>query len=67
MSPNLFDHKLFVQSGHWQHYKDDMFTLQVEKEDWALKPMNCPGKVAAVSYLLMRGLRVSVRIDVRLM
>ncbi|KAH9910130.1 uncharacterized protein BXZ73DRAFT_84019, partial [Epithele typhae] len=31
------------QEGHWQNYKDDMFTLNVEKEMWGLKPMNCPG------------------------
>ena len=29
-------------SGHWQHYADDMFTFKVEKDDWAMKPMNCP-------------------------
>ena len=43
MSPNMFNSKLWETSGHWQNYKDDMFTLDVEKEKWALKPMNCPG------------------------
>lgn len=42
-SPNMFNSALWKQSGHWQHYKDDMFTFDVEKEQWALKPMNCPG------------------------
>ena len=42
-SPNMFNSSLWKQSGHWQHYKDDMFTFDVEKEQWALKPMNCPG------------------------
>ncbi|KAK1069222.1 threonyl-tRNA synthetase [Friedmanniomyces endolithicus] len=42
-SPNMFNSALWKQSGHWQHYKDDMFTFDVEKEGWALKPMNCPG------------------------
>ncbi|KAK3054875.1 threonyl-tRNA synthetase [Extremus antarcticus] len=42
-SPNMFNSKLWQQSGHWQHYKDDMFTLEAEKEQWGLKPMNCPG------------------------
>ncbi|KAK3720590.1 threonyl-tRNA synthetase [Vermiconidia calcicola] len=42
-SPNMYNSSLWKQSGHWQHYKDDMFTFDVEKEQWALKPMNCPG------------------------
>jgi threonyl-tRNA synthetase len=43
ISPNMYNSKLWVTSGHWQNYKDDMFVLDVEKEKWALKPMNCPG------------------------
>ncbi|KAF8500154.1 hypothetical protein F5888DRAFT_1679539 [Russula emetica] len=43
ISPNMFNSKLWETSGHWQNYQDDMFTLDVEKEKWALKPMNCPG------------------------
>ncbi|KAJ7704359.1 hypothetical protein B0H17DRAFT_1039387 [Mycena rosella] len=43
ISPNMFHSKLWETSGHWQNYKDDMFTLDIEKEKWALKPMNCPG------------------------
>merc|ERR1719186_2133730 len=43
MSPNMFDSELWKKSGHWQHYSDDMFTFEVEKKKWALKPMNCPG------------------------
>jgi threonyl-tRNA synthetase len=42
-TPNMFNSTLWKQSGHWDHYKDDMFTFEVEKEQWALKPMNCPG------------------------
>ncbi|KAJ5020721.1 hypothetical protein J3E73DRAFT_435319 [Bipolaris maydis] len=42
-SPNMFNSSLWKISGHWQHYADDMFTFDVEKEKWALKPMNCPG------------------------
>ncbi|KAK4542418.1 hypothetical protein LTR36_006875 [Oleoguttula mirabilis] len=42
-SPNMYNSALWKQSGHWQHYKDDMFTFEVEKDEWALKPMNCPG------------------------
>ena len=42
-TPNMYDVDLWKTSGHWQHYHDDMFTLEVEKKKWALKPMNCPG------------------------
>ncbi|KAI0795521.1 hypothetical protein C8Q75DRAFT_791290 [Abortiporus biennis] len=43
ISPNMYHSKLWETSGHWQNYKEDMFSLDVEKEKWALKPMNCPG------------------------
>lgn len=39
----MYNSKLWETSGHWQNYKDDMFILDIEKEKWALKPMNCPG------------------------
>ena len=42
MTPNLFNSKLWETSGHWEHYKDDMFTINVDEETFALKPMNCP-------------------------
>lgn len=42
-SPNMYNSALWKQSGHWQHYKDDMFTFEAEKDQWGLKPMNCPG------------------------
>ncbi len=41
--PQMFDAELWRTSGHWQHFKDDMFTFNVEGRDFALKPMNCPG------------------------
>eukprot|EP01135_Chromosphaera_perkinsii_P002394 Nk52_evm48s222 gene=Nk52_evmTU48s222 len=43
VTPNLFNVKLWETSGHAKFYIDDMFTLEVEKEQWGLKPMNCPG------------------------
>lgn len=43
ITPNMYNSKLWKTSGHWQNYADDMFTFDVEKEKWALKPMNCPG------------------------
>ena len=42
-TPILYNADLWKKSGHWQHYSEDMFTFDVEKEKWALKPMNCPG------------------------
>ncbi|KAJ5840646.1 Threonine-tRNA ligase [Penicillium chrysogenum] len=42
-TPNMYDVGVWKTSGHWAHYKDDMFKLDVEKREWALKPMNCPG------------------------
>ncbi|KAJ7291211.1 hypothetical protein C8J57DRAFT_1271824 [Mycena rebaudengoi] len=43
ITPNMYNVKLWETSGHWQNYNEDMFGLDVEKEKWALKPMNCPG------------------------
>lgn len=39
----MYNSKLWKTSGHWENYSEDMFKLQVEKEEFALKPMNCPG------------------------
>lgn len=41
--PQMFDSELWKISGHWDHYKDDMFVFDVENKKFALKPMNCPG------------------------
>ncbi|TDZ29556.1 Threonine--tRNA ligase [Colletotrichum spinosum] len=43
ISPNMYNAELWKTSGHWDHYKDDMFVLDVDKEKFGLKPMNCPG------------------------
>eukprot|EP01012_Entosiphon_sulcatum_P042032 TRINITY_DN55968_c0_g1_i1.p1 TRINITY_DN55968_c0_g1~~TRINITY_DN55968_c0_g1_i1.p1 ORF type:complete len:744 (-),score=158.58 TRINITY_DN55968_c0_g1_i1:48-2240(-) len=43
MTPNMFNCKLWKQSGHWDHYAENMFSVEIEKEQHALKPMNCPG------------------------
>ncbi|PVZ97588.1 hypothetical protein BB558_004586 [Smittium angustum] len=51
ITPNMFNVKLWEQSGHWQNYREDMFSLEVEKESFALKPMNCP------SHCLLFGMR----------
>jgi threonyl-tRNA synthetase len=41
-SPVMVKSELFKKSGHWDHYKENMFNLDVEKESYSLKPMNCP-------------------------
>ncbi|MFA6098270.1 MAG: threonine--tRNA ligase [Patescibacteria group bacterium] len=41
-TPIMVKKELWEKSGHWQHYSKDMFKLSVEKQDFALKPMNCP-------------------------
>lgn len=43
ISPNMYNSKLWLKSGHWENYKENMFVFDVEKENFALKPMNCPG------------------------
>ncbi|VVD68950.1 threonine--tRNA ligase [Pandoraea anhela] len=43
--PQILDRSLWEKSGHWQNYKDNMFTTESENRAYALKPMNCPGHV----------------------
>ena len=43
--PQILDRTLWEKSGHWEHYKNNMFTTESEKHDYAIKPMNCPGHV----------------------
>lgn len=43
VTPNMYNTKLWEQSGHLPHYEENMFSFKVEKEKYALKPMNCPG------------------------
>lgn len=43
ITPNMYNSKLWKTSGHWDNYKENMFTFEVEKEQFGLKPMNCPG------------------------
>jgi len=43
VSPNIYNAKLWKTSGHWDHYSENMFKIDVEKEQFGLKPMNCPG------------------------
>ncbi len=43
--PQILDRSLWERSGHWENFKDNMFTTESEKRDLAIKPMNCPGHV----------------------
>ena len=42
-TPIILNQHLWHQSGHWDHYKDNMYTTVIDDEDYAVKPMNCPG------------------------
>ena len=42
-TPIILNQHLWHQSGHWDHYKDNMYTTVIDEEDYAVKPMNCPG------------------------
>ncbi|MFQ9908992.1 MAG: threonine--tRNA ligase [Acutalibacter sp.] len=42
-TPVILSRKLWERSGHWDHYKDNMYTTVIDEEDFAIKPMNCPG------------------------
>ena len=44
-TPMMMDKTFWERSGHWDNYKDNMFTTQSEKREYAVKPMNCPGHV----------------------
>lgn len=45
ITPQMFNKALWELSGHWAHYKEDMFLLEVDDEEFSLKPMNCPSHV----------------------
>jgi len=44
-SPVILNRTLWETSGHWDHYKENMYTTKVDDEDFAIKPMNCPGSI----------------------
>ena len=45
MTPQIMKRSLWETSGHWDHYKDNMYTTVIDGEDFAIKPMNCPGTI----------------------
>ena len=44
-TPMAMNRELWETSGHWEHYKQNMYTFSVEEEEFAIKPMNCPGGI----------------------
>ena len=44
-TPIMLSKELWITSGHWDHYKDNMYTTMVDEEEFAVKPMNCPGAI----------------------
>ena len=45
MTPQIMKRSLWETSGHWDHYKENMYTTVIDGEDFAIKPMNCPGTI----------------------
>jgi threonyl-tRNA synthetase len=50
ITPNIYNSALFKASGHYYKYKDNMYNINIEGEDWYLKPMNCPGHCVAFAH-----------------
>jgi len=45
ITPMILNRKLWEQSGHWDHYKENMYFTKIDDQDYAIKPMNCPGGI----------------------
>lgn len=61
-TPLIMDRTLWEKSGHWENYRDNMFTTESEKRDFAVKPMNCPGHIQIFNH----GLRSHKDLPLRL-
>ena len=46
-TPLILSRELWEQSGHWENYRENMYTLQIDEQEFAIKPMNCPGGILA--------------------
>ena len=44
-TPQLLDRELWLRSGHWDHYRENMYTTEIDEKPYAIKPMNCPGSI----------------------
>ena len=61
-TPMVMDRSLWEKSGHWENYRDNMFTTESEKREYAVKPMNCPGHIQIFNH----GLRSHKDLPLRL-
>lgn len=44
-TPQILSKSLWLQSGHWDHYKENMYFTEIDEQEYAIKPMNCPGSI----------------------
>lgn len=49
-TPQIMRRTLWETSGHWEHYKENMYTTVIDDEDFAIKPMNCPGSILVYGF-----------------
>ncbi len=61
-TPQVLDKKLWVQSGHWENFRENMFVTDTDERDFAIKPMNCPGHIQ----IFKQGLRSYRDLPIRL-
>lgn len=61
-TPQILDKDLWVRSGHWENFRENMFTTHLDERDFAVKPMNCPGHVQVFN----QGLRSYRELPIRL-
>ena len=54
VTPNIFNLDLWKTSGHAEHYKQNMFLIDIEKAEFGMKPMNCPGALVSCVAISMR-------------
>lgn len=54
VTPNIYNFDLWKTSGHADHYKENMFLINIEKQEFGLKPMNCPGEPSLDSALYVK-------------
>jgi len=62
-TPILVKKSIFEKSGHWQYYKENMFTLEIDKETYILKPMNCPESTKIYSSRLRSYKNLPIRLS----
>lgn len=62
-TPLMMNKRLWEMSGHWEHYKDNMYFTQVDETEYALKPMNCPGHMLVYRHLLRSYRELPIRIS----